>query len=105
MKDEEVSELMLKGRQDGAQLFVVANALYKVSVALIFIVAAAGIVLFFVALNTAGFGVALAVGIATATICAIGYALAVLGSNGAKVIVHLLFSNLAILEKMKEEKK
>lgn len=103
MKSEEIAELMTKGREDGAQLFTVANALYKVSIALVMVIGIAGLLLFFVALSNAGFGPALAVAIATATICAIGYALAVLGSNGAKVIVHLLFSNLAILEKMKEK--
>jgi uncharacterized RDD family membrane protein YckC len=102
MKSEEIAELMTKGKEDGLQLFVVANAIYKISIALVAIIGFAGAILFFVALSNAGFGPALAVAIATATICAVGYALTVLGSNGAKVLVHLLFSNLAILEKMKE---
>ena len=103
MEDEEINELMAKGQQDGAKLFAVANAIFKVSIALVAVIGFAGVILFFVALSNAGFGPALAVAIATATICAVGYALAVLGSNGAKVIVHLLFSNLAILEKMREK--
>jgi len=103
MKVEEINELMEKGQQDGAKLFAVANAIFKVSIALVKIIGLAGVILFFVTLSKAGFGPALAVAIATAIICAIGYALAVLGSNGAKVVVHLLFSNLAILEKMREK--
>lgn len=103
MKVEEINELMAKGQQDGVQLFAVANALYKVSMALVAIIGFAGVILFFVALNNAGFGPALGVAIVTAAICAIGYAIAVMGSNGAKVLVHLLFSNLAILDKMKEK--
>lgn len=102
MTNEELQELMDKGKQDGVQLFKVANAIYKVSIILNFIIAIAGVILFAVAINSAGFGPALAVAIVTAAICTIGYALAVLGSNSAKVLVHLLFSNLALLQKQRD---
>lgn len=103
MTNEEIKELMLKGQKDGAQLFKVADALYKFSIILVFIIGLAGVILFFVAITSGGIGPGLGVAIATATICAIGYAVAVLGSNGAKVLVHLLFSNLALLEKQREQ--
>jgi hypothetical protein len=103
MTNDEISELMAKGQHDGAQLFRVADVIYKVSIALNFIIGIAGVILFFVAMSSAGIGPALAVAIVTAAICAIGYALAVLGSNGAKVLVHLLFANLALLDKQQEK--
>jgi hypothetical protein len=99
MTNDEMKEIIVKGQEDGAQLFRVANAVYQVSMALVIIIAAAGVLLFFVAMNSGGFGPALGVAIATAAICAVGYAGAVLGSNGAKVLVHILFTNMAILEK------
>lgn len=102
MNNYEIDELMSKSRQDGAQLFAVADAIYKVSIFILILIGIAGLVLFFVAFSAGGLGPALAVAIGTAAICAIGYALSVLGSNLAKVIVHLLFSNLAILQKMKD---
>jgi len=103
MKVEEINELMRKGREDGAQLFAVANALYKISIALVAIIGIAGVIIFFTALKEVGFFPAIGVAVVTAAICAIGYAIAVMGSNGAKVLVHLLFSNLSILDKMKEK--
>ena len=103
MTNEEITELMVKGKQDGAQLYTVANALYKVSIIFVAVIGIAGLFLFSIAFGNAGIGPALAVAIGTATICAIGYAFSVLAYNGAKVIVHLLFSNLAILEKNKEK--
>lgn len=99
MTNDEMKEIVVKGQQDGAQLFRVANAIYQVSMAFNILIGAAGVLLFFVAITSAGFGPALGVAIATAAICAIGYAGAVLGSNGAKVLVHILFTNMAILEK------
>lgn len=105
MTNDEIKELMIKGQNDGAQLFRVADAIYKVNLFFIFIIAIIGAVLFFVAMNRSGFGSALAVVLATTAVCAIAYAIAVLGSNGAKVLVHLLFSNLAILEKQQGKDK
>ena len=103
MTNEEITELMVKGKQDGAQLYTVENALYKVSIIFVVVIGLAGFFLFFITFGSSGIGPAIAVAIGTATICAIGYAFSVLAYNGAKVIVHLLFSNLAILEKMKEK--
>ena len=103
MKIEEVTELMEKARQDGAQLFVVASVLYKVLIILTCVSFFAGFLFFFFTLVDKGLGPALIVALITAGISAMGYAFAVLSSFGAKVIVHLLFSNLAILEKMKDK--
>jgi len=103
MTNDEIKELMVKGQRDGAQLYRVADVIYKVSIVLNFIIGIAGVILFFVAMSSEGIRLALVVAIATAAICAIGYALAVLGSNGAKVLVHLLFANLAILDKHREQ--
>ena len=104
MTNDEIKELMGKGQSDGAQLYRVADVLYKVTIVLNIIVGIAGVVMFFVAMSNKGFGPALAVAIVTVVLCAIGYAIAVLGSNGAKVLVHLLFANLALLDKQREQR-
>ena len=105
MTNDEIKELMVTGQNDGAQLYRVADAIYKISIALISLILLAGVVLFFVALDKAGLGAALAVAISSFAISAIFYAFAVIGSTSAKVIVHLLFSNLALLEKYQEQSK
>ena len=96
--NEEISEIVVKGQQDGAQLFRVADAIYSVLIGLDVVVGILGVLLFFTAMDRNGIGPALGVAIATTIICAVGYAGAVLTSNMAKVLVHLLFSNLALLD-------
>ena len=99
MTNEEISELLTKGRQDGVILYKVADAVYRVSVVFNWIVAIIGISLAVVMGGSVGISAAVGVALLTLIICAAGYACAVLGSHGAKVLVHLLFSNLAILDK------
>ena len=98
MTNEELQELVDKGRADGAQLFAVADAVYKTSLVVISIVGAAGVISIFTTLWDRGIIPALLAFAATVAICATAYALAVLGANGSKVLVHLLMSNLALLE-------
>lgn len=105
MTGDEIKELMIKGQNDGLRLYRVADAIYKVNIFLISIIGIVGAILFIVTLNNNGIVGALAVAFVTTTVCAIAYAAAVLGSNGAKVLVHLLFSNLAILDKQKGDSK
>ena len=99
MTNEEVKEVITRGQEDGATLFRVADALYKVAMVFNWFFGIVGVILTFVAGNKGGFGPALGVFLITVVICAIGYATAVFGSHGAKVLVHILFSNLAILDK------
>lgn len=99
MTNDEIAEVISKGQADGATLYRVADALYKVAIAFNWLFGILGVVLTFVAASKGGFGPALGVFLVTLLICAIGYAAAVFGSHGAKVVVHILFSNLAILER------
>ena len=102
MTNDEIAEVVSKGQEDGATLYRVADALYKVAMAFNWLIGILGVVLTFVVGSKGGFGPALAVLLVTAVICAMGYAIAVFGSHGAKVLVHILFSNLAILERAKK---
>ena len=99
MTDNEIAEVIAKGQEDGATLYRVADALYNVAMVFNWLIGIVGIVLTFIAGSKGGFGAALGVFLVTVVICAIGYAIAVFGSHGAKVLVHILFSNLAILDK------
>lgn len=99
MTNDEIAEVISKGQEDGATLYRVADALYRVAMAFIWLIGILGVILTFVAGSEGGFGPALGVFLVTVIICAIGYAAAVFGSHGAKVLVHILFSNLAILDR------
>ena len=99
MTDNEIAEVISKGQEDGATLYRVADALYKVAMAFNWLIGILGVILAFVAGNSGGPGPALGVVLITVVICAIWYATAVFGSHGAKVLVHILFSNLAIIDK------
>ncbi len=99
MTNDEIAEIISKGQADGATLYRVADTLYKIVITFNWLFGILGAVLTFVAAREGGFAPALGVFLATLLICAIGYAAAVFGSHGAKVVVHILFSNLAILER------
>lgn len=102
MTDNEIAEVISKGQEDGATLYRVADALYKVVMVINWLIGILGVILAFVAGDSNGLGAAIGVVLITVVICAIGYAVAVFGSHGAKVLVHILFSNLAILDKGKK---
>ena len=99
MTNDEIAEVISKGQKDGGTLYRVSDALYKVTIFFNWIIGIFGLILTFFAGTSSGTGAALVVFFCTVLICAIGYAFAVLGSHVSKVLVHLLFSNLAILER------
>ncbi len=104
---EEKKEIILKGQSDGARLFRVAQTIYTALIVLNWIIAIGGvitsIVLFAAAADAGSYGrgaaLALAFGALLGTVitCVINYAIAVLTTHSAKVLVHLLFSSLALL--------
>jgi cation transport ATPase len=102
MTNEEILEVISKGQSDGATLYRVADALYKAAIALVCLIGILGLFLTIIVGHDDGLGRALGVFLLTVIICALGYAVAIFGSQGAKVLVHILFSNLAILERGKK---
>lgn len=105
---EERAEIIRIGQADGQRLFTVAEAIYKWLIILNWITAVVGGLLgayFLISSITVSYGgggmalMGILVLVGTAIACAVGYAAAVLATHGAKVLVHLLFSNLAIMEK------
>lgn len=99
MTNDEIAEVISKGQKDGGTLYRVSDALYKIAIFFNWIIAIFGLILTFFAGSKSGMGVALIVLLCTLLTCAIGYAFAVLGSHVSKVLVHILFSNLAILDR------
>lgn len=100
MTNEEIAEVISKGQQDGAKLYRVADWLYKIFIIFNWIFGILGAILVVVAINTKGSeGLALVVLFGTVIICFAGYVTAVMGSNTLKVLVDILFSNLAILDR------
>ena len=99
MTNDEIQEIISKGKSDGATLFRVAALIHKVSTVFIWIFGLLGIGLVVAAMSNAGllgglaalFGVLLVVGIL--------YAVSVMASHTMLVLVHILFSNLALLER------
>jgi len=108
---EERLEIVKKGQEDGARLFRVSETIYKGLIILNWICGIVGTLFgfgFFIASShsygTDGSMVAMGFGIliATAIGCVVNYVLAVLTTHGAKVLVHILFANLAILGEEKQ---
>jgi hypothetical protein len=107
MTMEEKSELAKLSRKDGKRFFSVVEGMYKFMIAMNWVLAivgglvALGIVMKGMGEEYGGTPVILSglvLLVATAFVCATNYAVAVLTTHGAKVLVHILFSNLAIME-------
>lgn len=95
---EERAELLRKGREDGARLFRVSQVLYQVMIGIVALLGVGGVILALALMGQQGVVAGLAALLVTAVICLVVYALAVLSTHGAKVLVHLLFSSLATME-------
>jgi len=107
MEAHELQEISHQSREDGERLYRVATSIYKVWIILIFIAGGIGILasvgIMLASMGSYSFHVefifmGLGMLIATAIFCALNYAAAVLSTHFAKVLVHQLFTNLALLE-------
>ena len=100
---DERLEIIKKGQEDGHRLFRVAEAIYKGLIILNWIGGVIGVIIA-IALLASGQGVVsvmmgIGVIVATAIGCIINYVFAVLMTHGAKVLVHILFANLAVMDR------
>ena len=104
----ERAEIVKAGQEDGQRLYSVSTAIYKGLIILNYIVAVVGgligLGMLIGAMNANYGGGMMALGalgvlISTAIACAINYAVAVLSTHVAKVLVHQLFATMAIMEK------
>lgn len=107
----QMDEIIARGREDGAKLFKVATGIYRILIFFNWIVGVAGVLVSLAIFsqasgNSISGGSFAAMGFATlvgtAVVCLINYAFAVLSTHGAKVLVHILFANLALLPGGKE---
>ena len=100
---QEKDELAQRSRQDGLRLFKVAEGIYKFLITMNWITCIAGVAAAIVAFamsDGSSFGVSSGLMILLLTIfaCIVNYVVAVLSTHIAKVLVHLLFTNVAIME-------
>lgn len=102
---QERDELGRKAREDGKRLFRVVEGIYRYLIALNWVMAALGTLIGVVFILKGIFQWELSsmipgifVLIMTLIYCSSLYVFAVLITHGAKVLVHILFSNLAIME-------
>ncbi len=105
---QECDELVRKGREDGKRLFQVVEGMYKFLITMNWVIGIVGgliglgLLVKGLSSDFLGSGAEVLAGIAclglTALYCVGLYAAAVLMTHGAKVLVHILFSNLAIME-------
>jgi predicted branched-subunit amino acid permease len=102
---QERDELARKAREDGKRLFRVVEGIYKYLIAMNWVVAAIGTLIGAVYILKGVFQWELSmmipgifIVVMTGLYCSSLYVFAVLITHGAKVLVHILFSNLAIME-------
>jgi hypothetical protein len=100
--DSEVNELIAKGRADGAKLYSVVDALHKLVMFLIAVVAIIGLIAGFGLMSNVGFAAGLAVLVFVLILCFLLYAADIVITNSSKVLFHILFSNLVLVEGAKK---
>lgn len=96
MQRWEVDKLMSKGKEDGAKLYTVADALHKLTVTMIVILAIVGLIVGFAAMQNAGFVAGVVVFALVGVLCLLLYAFDVIITNTLKVLVHILNANLVV---------
>jgi len=98
---EEKSELAQLSRADGKRFYRVVEGLYRYLIVMNWVTGIIGGLVAIIAMMSGGiYGLlaGLIVLAVTGFVCAGNYVFAVLTTHGAKVLVHILFSNLAIME-------
>jgi hypothetical protein len=94
MKKAEVKELYDRSRADGAALYSAAETVHKFGLAVISLAGLAGVVLGFSLVQDKRVLGGFLVWLITGGLCFLLFALQVMMTNTAKVLVHLLFVNL-----------
>ncbi|WP_295553018.1 hypothetical protein [Limnohabitans sp. Rim8] len=99
---KDIDELFLKSKEDGSRLYATADSLHKLFQKLLIFVGAIGVIIGFIAMEKMTFFAGVIIITITLAICFLIYMLQIIVTNSSKVLVHILFTNLAILEKEKQ---
>jgi len=94
---QEIEDLLRKGKEDGTKLSKAADTIYTWLVVLNWLTAIGGLFGGIAVGGLMGPGYAFLVLATVALVCVLEYALAVLSTHGAKVLVHILNCRLATL--------
>ena len=106
MNIDDMKSLSEKTREDGGRLFAVSEWLFKAGMTVIWVIAiVAGIAtIALISQGSFGIGMGLILALAATALCFFIYIVTVLSTHVAKVLVHLSFSNIALLEHFNESK-
>lgn len=96
----EITELSTQARIDGKKLYKVSEFLFNLAIIFNWIIGLIGAALAVAMLGSEEYGLLRALGIIIifASICIINYMLAVLSTHVAKVMVHISFASVALME-------
>ncbi len=105
MENSDIEEIIAKGQNDGKVLYRIVDLLQKIATAIEIIIGIMLLVVSVFVLENEGFGAFITVLIISAIFLALLRAGGLILTNTAKILVHTLFSNLAILAILQKEKK
>ena len=104
METLDINEIVEKGKTDGRDLYRAVNFLHKLGNIIIAILTIAALIFSFYTLTNEGFLGFILIVLISALVISVVYAIHLITTNIAKVLVHTLFSNLAILSTINGEK-
>jgi hypothetical protein len=99
LSQTELDEIFKKSQQDGSKLYSTVDSLHKFSQIIIGLIGLIGVIAGFGVMSNANFLAGLVVIFLTIALCIFMYMIQIVLSNSSKVLVHILFCNLAILKK------
>jgi hypothetical protein len=99
---EDIDELFLKSKEDGSKLYATADSLHKLFQRILILVGAIGIIIGLIAMQEMTFLAGIIIIAITLAFCFLVHMIQIVVTNSSKVLVHILFTNLAILEKAKQ---
>jgi len=99
LSQTELDEIFKKSQEDGSKLYSTVDSLHKFSQIIIGLIGLIGVVAGFALMSNVTFLAGLIVIFLTIALCLFMYLVQIVLSNSMKVLVHILFSNLAILKK------
>lgn len=99
LSQTELDEIFKKSQEDGSKLYSTVDSLHKFSQIIIGLIGLIGVVAGLALMSNVTFLAGLIVIFLSIALCLFMYLVQIVLSNSLKVLVHILFSNLAILKK------
>ncbi len=97
--EKDLKEIFEKGQEDGSKLYATADSLHKLSERILILFGIIGVICGIAIMDQLTIIAGVIVIAITLALCALIHMIQIIITNSSKVLVHILFTNLALLKK------